>query len=115
MAKKNVAKTITFTYEGKEYTLEYNRRVVKNIMERRGFSLNEVDSKPLTMLPLLFWGAFQAHHKGITQDITDKMLEHFTNKDVLFEKLSEMYVEPASVLFDEPEEDEGNVSWDPSW
>lgn len=115
MAKTKSAKTIVFTYEGKEYTLEFNRRVVKNIMERRGFDLSEIGTKPLTMLPLLFWGAFQMHHKGITQDTTDKILEHLNNRDVLFEKLSEMYVEPASVLFDEPEEDEGNVSWDPSW
>ena len=116
MAKKNVAKTITFAYEGKAYTLEYNRRVVKNIMERRGFSLNEVDVKPLTLLPLLFWGAFQMHHKGISQDTTDQMLEKFKNKEELYEKLSEMYVDPVNVLFDDPDEDdEGNVSWDTSW
>lgn len=117
MAKKKniVAKTINFSYEGKEYTLEYNRRVVKNIMERRGFNLNEVDSKPMTMLPLLFWGAFQMHHKGMTQDTTDQMLENFKDKEKLYEKLSEMYVDPINVLFDEPEDDEGNVSWDPSW
>lgn len=114
--KSTTPKTITFTYDGKEYTLEYNRKVVKNIMERRGFNLNEVDAKPVTLLPLLFWGAFQMHHKGISQDTTDEMLEHFTNKDVMFEKLSEMYIEPANVLFEEPDEDnEGNVSWAPSW
>lgn len=116
MAKVKTAKTITFTYEGKEYTLEYNRKVVKNIMERRGFNLSEVDAKPVTLLPLLFWGSFQMHHKGITQDTTDLMLERFKNKESLFEKLSEMYVEPANVLFEEPdEENEGNVNWDPSW
>lgn len=109
-------KTINFSYEGKEYTLEYNRKVVQNIMERRGFNLNEVDSKPVTTLPLLFWGAFQMHHKGILQDTTDKMLKRFKDKEALFERLSEMYVEPANALFEEPDEGaEGNVSWDTSW
>ena len=115
MAKAKLGKTITFTYEGKEYTLEYNRRVVEKIMERRGFNLSELDVKPLTLLPMLFWGAFQMHHKGITKDTTDEMLKHFSNKEGLFEKLSEMYVEPANTLFEEPDENEGNVSWDPSW
>lgn len=112
MAK--IAKVINFSYQGKDYTLEYDRKTVK-LMERRGFNVNELDAKPLTLLPQLFWGAFQKHHKGITQEITDEILMRFTNRDDLFGKLSEMYADPVTVLFDEPDENEGNVNWDVNW
>ena len=110
------AKKITFTYEGKGYTLEFDRKTVK-LLERRGFNVNDLDAKPLTLLPQLFWGAFQKHHKGITQETTDAILMSVANRDTLFGKLSEMYIEPINALLgeDEAEDAEGNVNWDPNW
>lgn len=108
------AKTLSFTYEGKMYTLEFDRKRVR-ALEQRGFNINELDVKPITLLPMLFWGAFQKNHKGITRDTTDAILEKMKNRDSLFDKLAEMYVAPVNSLFDEPDESEGNVSWDTSW
>ena len=111
------AKNITFTYDGKDYTLEFDRKTVK-LLERRGFNVNELDGKPMTLLPQLFWGAFQKHHKGITQETTDEILMKFKNREALFGKLSEMYIDPITVLFGGNQADEeatGNVNWDPNW
>ena len=105
-------KQITFSYDGKEYTLEYDLKRVK-MMERLGFNIHEIDAKPMTLFPQLFWGAFQKHHKGISQDITDEIYKHIKNRDALISKLMDMYIDPINALFDEPSE--GNVSWDPNW
>lgn len=107
------AKQITFTYENKTYTLEYDRRTVK-LMERRGFNLDELGAKPLTLLPQLFWGAFQKHHRNVPQDTTDKMLDSFKDREALYGRLTEMYTEPILTLMDD-EESEGNVEWEPNW
>ena len=47
--------TIIDPDNGREYTLEYSRRTVEKT-EKAGFNTNEVDSKSMTMIPLLFWG-----------------------------------------------------------
>ena len=44
-------KKIEFDYEGKHYTLEYNRNSVA-LMERQGFVVDEFAKKPMIMLPL---------------------------------------------------------------
>ena len=106
-----MAKQIKLTYEGKEYTLEFNRKTVKT-MERNGFRLEDVSNKPNLLVPQLFAGAFQAHHRSIKPDIPEAIFEHITDKEGLMEALVDMYVEPAKALFDEPEEGaEGNISW----
>lgn len=112
MAK--VAKTITFTYKGKEYTLEFDRKQVER-MERQGFNISEIDAKPMSLLPRLFAGAFQKHHRNLNPELIEEMLSQFTNRDALFGKLSEMYSDPVLTLFEEPEENEGNINWDPNW
>ena len=50
-------KQITFEYEGKDYTLEYTRNSVRT-MERRGFVSDDITTKPMTVVPDLFAGAF---------------------------------------------------------
>lgn len=40
-----MAKQIVFTYEDKEYTLEFTRRTVKQ-MEDEGFVAQDIDRKP---------------------------------------------------------------------
>ena len=43
-------KKIEFEDNGEKYVLEYNREAIK-VMEARGFSVSELTSKPMTMLP----------------------------------------------------------------
>lgn len=107
-------KQITLHHDGKDYTLEFNRKVIET-MERQGFIAGDISDKPMSTLPTLFAGAFQMHHRGLDKTIIDEMLYKVTNKDAFIEKLSEMYNEPLLTLIDEPEEDEGNITWEASW
>lgn len=109
-----MAKTITIKYEGTEYTLEFTRRSIE-AMERQGFVIGDVKTKPMTTLPTLFAGAFLAHHRFIKRDVVDAIFEKLSDKEKFLEKLAEMYAEPLEALMDEPEESEGNLTWGASW
>lgn len=109
-----MAKQLKFTYNNKEYTLEFTRRTVTE-MEKKGFIAAEVENKPMSTLPALFAGAFLAHHRFEKKEVIDAIFEKLTNKEELIGKLAEMYNEPIMALVEEPEENEGNVSWTASW
>ena len=64
---------ITDPDEGREYTLEFNRKSVVKA-EQAGLDVNALESKSMTMIPLLFWGAFLMHHPHMTKEQTDKIL-----------------------------------------
>lgn len=109
-----MAKQLRFTYQNKEYVLEYTRKSVE-IMEKKGFVASEIETKPMTVLPALFAGAFLAHHRGEKPEVIDAIYSKMTNKQDLIGKLAEMYSEPIMALVDEPEESEGNLDWTASW
>lgn len=109
-----MAKQLKFTYNDKEYTLEFTRRTVTE-MEKKGFIAAEVENKPMSTLPALFAGAFLAHHRFEKKEVIDAIFEKLTNKEEPIGKLAEMYNEPIMALVEEPEENEGNVSWTASW
>ncbi len=109
-----MAKQLRFTFEGKEYILEFTRKTVTE-MERQGFVASDVETKPMSTLPALFAGAFRAHHRFIKQDTVDAIFEKITHREELLGKLAEMYNEPLMALMDEPEESAGNVEWTASW
>lgn len=109
-----MAKQLRFTYQSKEYILEYTRKSVE-IMEKKGFVASEIETKPMTVLPALFAGAFLAHHRGEKPEVIDAIYAKMTNKQELIGKLAEMYSEPIMALVDEPEESEGNLDWTASW
>ena len=99
---------IELTHEKKNYVLEYNRQSVK-MMEGQGFVLDEIASKPMTMIPLLFQGAFIKNCKGTKRAVIDEIFENIGNKTALMEALMEMYAETLSTLTDDT--DAGNVTW----
>lgn len=109
-----MAKQIIFTYDDKDYTLEYTRRTIKQ-MEDEGFVAKQIDDKPMTLLPALFAGAFKAHHRFVKQDVIDQIYENMPNKDKLIEKLAEMFNEPIMSLMEEPKDSAKNVDWMTSW
>ena len=109
-----MSKQLNFNYNGTEYTLEYTRRTVEQ-MEREGFVADDLKSKPLTMLPTLFAGAFKAHHKFVKREVIDEIYSKMTNKAELIGKLAEMYNEPIMALIDEPVESAENLTWTQSW
>ena len=100
---------ISFTYGKTEYTLEYSRQSVKT-MESQGFVLEELTAKPMTMIPMLFSGAFIKNHRGMKRNLIDEIFDNIENKTGLMEALMEMYAETLSSLTDD-NQGEGNVSW----
>lgn len=108
-----MAKTIRINYDGIDYTLEYTRKTVSE-MENAGFILAETREKPVTNIPLLFEGAFLAHHRHITKTmgLAEKIYNSLTNRDELIKKLMDMYRDSVETLFDEPEPSEKNASWE---
>lgn len=109
-----MAKQLRMNYKGVDYTLEYSRRSIEQ-MERQGFVAGEITSKPMTVLPTMFAGAFLKHHRKVKRELIDDIFNHVSNKQDLIGKLAEMYNEPIEALFDEPEEDEGNATWEAGW
>nr|DAR21974.1 MAG TPA: protein of unknown function (DUF5055) [Caudoviricetes sp.] len=109
--------TINDPTTGVTYTLEYTRKTVE-MMEKSGFVADDVQRKPMTMLPALFAGAFLAHHRFVKRDVIDSIYARMTHKDELIAALVEMYNEPLLSLLDEPEQtegDEGNLNWKTGW
>ena len=100
---------ITITFDKTEYTLEYNRQSVKT-MEAQGFVLDELTSKPMTMIPMLFSGAFIKNHRSLKRALIDEIFDNINDKNGLMEALMEMYAETLSSLTDNAEA-EGNATW----
>lgn len=106
-------KQLTFEFEGSKYTLAFNRKTVQ-ILEKQGFYPEMLTKQPATGIPLLFKGAFLVHHRGIKEDLTDKMLRRLKNTDELMAALIEMYAEPINALLATSEDEGGeekNVEW----
>ena len=72
-SKRLTPMVITDPDNGREYTLEFSRKTVSKV-ERAGFDVNSLESKSMTMIPLMFWGAFLMHHPSMTREQTDKIL-----------------------------------------
>ena len=110
-----MAKTLTITYEEKEYKLEYTRTVARN-MERAGFDINELTSKPTIMIPMLVSGAFVRHNEKIKAGTVDAIYRSLPDKDEFLRCLGIMYQDTVNELLEDPSgEDEKNSSWAASW
>lgn len=102
---------INLTYKGVEYTLEYNRMSVK-ALESNGFVFEEFSKKPMSNIEMAFAGAFIKNHRKISQSTIDDIYRQCKDKDSLIETISKMITECYESLMDEPDENEGNVSWE---
>lgn len=104
---------ITVTYQRKDYTLEFSRQSVKQL-ESQGFVLAQVAEKPMTMIPLLFYGAFMKNHKGIKRTLVDEIYDHiidkFDDESGFMNTLIEMYSDTINTLTDNKDIDEGNAA-----
>lgn len=106
-----MANKITFTYEGKKYVLEYTRRSVEE-MERRGFVAEDVLTKPLTVLPALFAGAFIANHRFTKRKLIDEIFSQIDDKGGLVNTLAEMYSLVIEEFAEELEKKNKDVTWE---
>ena len=106
--------TITVTYNQQSYVLEYSRNSVK-AMEQQGFVLDQVGDKPMTLVPILVYGAFMKNNKGIKRSLVDEIYEHIVDKvgdgeDGFIQVLLEMYAETVNTLTGNSSVDEGNAA-----
>lgn len=108
-----MAKTIKFPYDGKDYTLEFNRRSIER-MEQNGFDIDASDSKPMITITSLFEGAFLMHHPYCKKETIDEIFKEFTNKKELLKALTEMYAEPLEALV-EDSTSKNAIAWDKSF
>ena len=106
---------ITVTYQEKDYLLEYSRTTAKQI-EDNGFILDQLTDKPATMIPLLVYGAFAMHNRGIKRSLVDEIYKNLVGKvgkegeEGFINVLAEMYSETVSTLVGDDPVDEGNAA-----
>lgn len=119
MAKKEATKKkIELTYNGKQYTLEFNRRTVLKLEKAlRAEGINLVDMtenenvNPLELVSIVdtvFTYAFKMHHPNVTQDVIDTIFEKMGNKEQLSSVLFEIMTAPINALADNKE---GEITW----
>lgn len=92
---------VTDAESGMEYTLEFNRESVV-FAERRGFIIDDVERFPMSKIPELWFYAFRMHHKNVSREKTDKLLERaggFTSD--LLTRLGELYGVPFEAMSDD--------------
>lgn len=102
---------IKFTYKDTPYVLEFDRMSIKTL-EANGFSVEEFMRKPMLNIDLAFAGAFIKNHRKTKQTVIDEIFNKMKDKQKLVESLVQMIDETYSSLFEEPEDDEGNVEWE---
>lgn len=104
---------ITIEYRKNEYVLEFSRTTAAQI-EEQGFVLDQIAEKPVKMIPLLVYGAFLKHNRGIKRSLVDEIYENLVNKagdeetQGFIATLAEMYAETVQTLTDTKPVDEGN-------
>ena len=95
-----------------DYILEYNRMSIKMI-ENEGFELEEFGKKPMSMIELVFKGAFYKNHRGLSQNLINDIYKDCEDKDKLLEVITEMITECYTSLMESPEKGkEGNATWE---
>lgn len=104
-----MAKTISFTYEGQDYILEFTRASIVK-MEQSGFIHDDIYEKPMSAIPQLFAGAFIAHHPSVSKNTIDAIYDNIGNRRELLKTLSDMYLEPIETLM-EDNKGEGKLEW----
>lgn len=103
-----MAKKIIITYNDRDYTLEFNRKTVRQ-MEESGFKVDT--DRPASMILDLFRGAFQMHHRAIRPDQVEEIWLAQRGKEKLLTELISMYTEPIASLMDDAEGEDENPTW----
>lgn len=86
------------------FTLEFDREAVK-FAEARGFKPEDLAAFPMTKIPELFFYSFRMHHKNVSREKTDKIIENYFGgiagfPDGMLERLGSLYAQPFTTLED---------------
>lgn len=104
-------KSINFTYDGVDYTLEYTPYSVRK-MEDEGFDFNKIADRVVNVGYDLFSGAFISKHNYVPRKVRDKIYEEVLgvneSGENLIETLSAMLKDELEYIASKPR---GNVSW----
>lgn len=106
-------KKIEFKYGDEDYTLEYNRDAVI-FMESQGFDLRQIQTRSVTMLDILWKGAFYKNHRKVKIDKIEEIYRNISNKEDLHAGLIEMLNETYVSLLadnDDVEDNSKNIEW----
>lgn len=107
-----MAKKVTVPYNGKKYALEFTRATAAMI-EKSGFSIDELTTKPNLMIPLLVHGAFVANHRNTKAATIDNIYDGLGKKADFVIALCECYNETTKTLTDSVEDgEEKNAGWE---
>lgn len=94
---------ITIKFEdGETYTLEFNRKTVKEA-EEAGFRREDAGDKLMTRIPELFYYAFRMHHPNLRKPQTDSILFNDLGglTDEMIERLIDLFAAPYTTLVNE--------------
>lgn len=102
---------IKFSFEGKDYELEFSRATAKIAEKKFDISLKAISEMQVSCFDDMFYCAFLMHHPNIKRELADRIFESIGNKQGLVMALYEMYAETVNTLIEEPEE--GNaIVWE---
>lgn len=102
---------IELEYDGKSYTLEYDRMAVK-MLESNNFNMDEFLSKPVTNIDLAFQGAFIKHHSNVSLATINDIYNSCPDKTQLIVVIQQMISDTYESLLADPE---ANTSKKATW
>ena len=76
MDERIMPAVITDNKTGDKYELDFSRDSIR-FAENRGFELENVAKFPVTGVADLFFYAFRMHHRNVSRDKTDKLMERW--------------------------------------
>jgi len=102
------------TETGMDYTLEFNRESVM-FAEQRGFKIDDVGDYPMSKTYELFYYAFRMHHRNISREKTDKIINEDWGgiggiPDGVLERLGLLYSVPFGTLTDKEDKNPPKVT-----
>mgnify|MGYP002521087765 CR=1 FL=1 len=107
MAEDKVKRSISFEWNGTEYTLEYNRAAAELLEKKHGINVMRMVSGGevrVTDLPDMFRAALMMHHPNMKRETADALYSLLADKDGLYVALAEMLAATVGDIFEEPEE-----------
>lgn len=108
-----INRSISFTWNGTEYTLEYNRAAAEVLEKKFGVNIIKMVSGEevrITDLPDLFRVALMMHHPNMKTETAKTLYDLMADKDGLYVALVEMLAATVGDVFEEPEEGKA-ISW----
>lgn len=82
---------ISFNDTGDVYELDFSRESIR-FAEARGFDPDEITKYPVTRIPELWYYAFRMHHKNLSRNQTDVLLEKLGGiSSAMIERLGMLY------------------------